>query len=282
MKTTGYFIIATIALAGCSNNDQLQKLTDQHKQDSVLLVQSTQKDSTISGYLGELNQIQENLDRIKAREKIITANSPENKQSMIAEVKELDEWIVANDKKMNTLLGRLKKLENKNANLQNLVTHDEQEISDMDAVVVTLQDKLSCADDSVKTITATFNDSIVVIKMVRAQVTEMTNEMNTVYYISGTMKQLKDKGIVDKEGGFLGIGRNAKVNPETDNSKYTQADLTNLKGISLDGKFKKFITAHPENSYTITSTTDNKADYVSITNPSAFWGESKYMVVALK
>src|SRR5580704_4944994 len=120
MKTTGYFIIAMITLAGCSNNDQLQKMTDQHKQDSVLLVQSTQKDSTISGYLGELNQIQENLDRIKAREKIITANTPENKQSMIAEVKELDEWIVTNDKKMNTLLGRLKKLENKNANLQDL------------------------------------------------------------------------------------------------------------------------------------------------------------------
>lgn len=282
MKTPVYFLIAMIALAGCSNNEQLQKMTDQHKQDSVLLVQSTQKDSTISGYLGELNQIQENLDRIKAREKIITANSPENKQTMLAEVKELDEWILANDKKMNNLMGRLKKMDTKNANLENIVTHLTEEMAEKDAEIVSLQDKISCADDSVKTITATFNDSIVVIKMVRAEVTDMTTQMNTVYYVSGTMKELKENGVVDKEGGFLGIGRNAKVHSQIDNSKYTQADLTNLKGISLNGKFKKFITTHPANSYTITSTTDDKADYVSITNPSAFWGESKYMVVALK
>src|ERR1700678_1140303 len=116
--------------------------------------------------------------------------------------------------------------------------------------------------------------------MQRAQVTEMTAEMHTVYYVSGTMKQLKDSGVVDKQGGFIGIGRTAKVNPEIDNSKYTRADLTTLKGISLNGKFKKFITTHPDNSYTITSSGDNKSDFVSITNASAFWGESKYLVVA--
>ncbi len=65
-----------------------------------------------------------------------------------------------------------------------------------------------------------------------------------------------------------------------DNAKFTQADLTNFKGISLNGKFRKFITTHPDNSYSISG--DDKSDYLTITNRVTFWGESKYMVVALK
>jgi hypothetical protein len=285
MKTTGYITIAMFFFAGCSNSDQVQKMTDLANKDSVLLVQANQKDSNIAMYLGELNQIQDNFDRIKAREKMITINSGEmgsDKQPLIVDIKQLDEWIVANDKKMNALQGKLKKMTTQNANLSDIVMHLSQEIAIKDTEIAMLQANLSKANTDLVNVTENFNDSIAAINMVRAQVMIMTIRLNTVYYVSGTIKELKDNGVVNKQGGFIGIGRTAKVNPEINNSKYTQADLTTLKGVSLNGKFKKFITIHPDNSYTITSTGDDKTDYVSITNPSAFWGESKYMVVALK
>jgi hypothetical protein len=286
MKTKALLFIIPVAIgiafAGCSNSEQVQKMTDLANKDSLLLVQANQKDSNISAYMSEMREIQENLDQIKSREKIITVNSSENKQTTVAEIKELDAWIVANDKKMNILQGKLKKMTNKNADLQYLVTNLSQQIAFKDTEIAMLQTNLSKANIDLQTVNESFNDSIVVINAERAQVTEMTAEMNTVYYVCGTVKELKDNGVVNKQGGFIGIGRTAKVNQDIDNSKYTCADLTTLKGISLKGKFKKFITTHPDNSYTITSTTDDKADYVSITNPSAFWGESKYMVVALK
>ena len=284
MKTTGYIIIAMFVFAGCSNSDQVQKLTDLNKQDSTLLAQANQKDSNANLYLGELNQIQDNLDRINAREKMITINSNEgsNKQSLVADIQQLDEWIVANDKKMNALQGKLKKMTTQNANLSDIVMHLSQEIAIKDTEIAMLQTNLSKANTDLANVTENFNDSIAAINMVRTQVMVMTIRLNTVYYVSGTIKELKDNGIVNKQGGFIGIGRTAKVNPQINNSSYIQADLTTLKGVSLNGKFKKFITTHPDNSYTITSTGDDKTDYVSITNPSAFWGESKYMVVALK
>jgi len=284
MKTTGYTIIlAMLVFAGCSNSDQVKKLTDVNKQDSVLLAQANQKDSNVSSYLSELSQIQDNLDRIKAREKMITVNSGEmgsNKQSVLAEVKELDEWIVTNDKKMNSLQARLKSMTTKNANLSDIVMHLSQEISMKDTEIYVLQNNLIQTNNALQTVNANFDDSMNVIYKQRAQVADLTNQINTVYYVSGTMKQLKDNGVIDKQGGFIGIGRTAKVNSQIDNSKYTQADLTTLKGINLNGKFKKFITTHPDSSYTVTG--DDRSDYVTITNPSAFWSESKYMVVALK
>ena len=285
MKTTGYIIITMLVFAGCSNSDQVQKMTDLANKDSVMLVQANQKDSSITMYLGELSQIQDNLDRIKARDKMISINSGEigsNKQSVLSEVKELDEWIVKNDKRMNALQGSLKKMTTQNSNLSDIVMHLSQEIAQKDTEIAMLQTSLGKANNDLSNVTASFNDSIIAINMVRAQVMFITDKMNTVYYVSGTIKQLKDNGVVNKQGGFIGIGRTSKVNPQINNSNYTQADLTTLKGVSLNGKFKNFITTHPDNSYTITSTGDDKTDYVSITNPSAFWGESKYMVVALK
>lgn len=285
MKTTGYIIIAMFVFAGCSNSDQVQKLTDLANKDSVLLVQANQRDSNTNLYLNELNQIQDNLDRINAREKMIIIGSSEtgiNKESVLEQVKQLDEWIVKNDKKMNALQGRLKKMTTQNANLSDIVMHLSQEIAIKDTEIAILQTNLSKANNDLATVTESFNDSIAAINMVRAQVMIMTIRLNTVYYVSGTIKELKNNGVVNKQGGFIGIGRTAKVNPQINNSSYTQADLTTLKGVSLNGKFKKFITTHPDNSYTITSAGDNKTDYVSITNPTAFWGESKYMVVAIK
>ena len=61
MKTTGYIIIAMFVFAGCSNSDQVKKMTDLANKDSALLVQVNQKDSNISAYLGEVNQIQDNF-----------------------------------------------------------------------------------------------------------------------------------------------------------------------------------------------------------------------------
>ncbi len=158
MKTkTLLFIIPAIigiTFAGCSNSDQVQKITDLANKDSVLLVQANEKDSNIAAYLSEVRQIQENLDRIKEREKIISINGPENNQSAVADIKELDKWILANDKKMNILQGKLKKMTNKNADLQYLVTNLSQQIAIKDTEIAMLQTNLSKANNDLQTVTS--------------------------------------------------------------------------------------------------------------------------------
>jgi hypothetical protein len=283
MKTQFLVFAAMIAITSCNNsasNEELLKIKDLAKADSLNAVQANQKDSLLSSYLNDLNEIQENLDRIKEREKIITMKPVEinagNKQSVVAEVKELDDWIVSNDKKMTALEARLKKMDKKNIKLESLVANLTKEVTDKDEEITAMQAKLSGADDSLKFITARFNDSIVVIKKQRAQMAEM----NTVYYITGTMKQLEEKGIIDKDGGFIGIGRVAELNPDANSSAFIKANLGNLKGISLHGKFRRFITTHPDKAYQVVS--GGKADSIVINTPVNFWSESKYLVVAVK
>lgn len=283
MKIPGLIFVAMIALASCTNtasNEELLKIKDLAKADSIKASRANQKDSLITAYLNDLNDIQENLDQIKEREKIITMKPSEtnsgDKQSVVAEVKELDDWIVANDKKMNGLQARLKRMDNKNNKLESLVAHLTKEIEEKDEEIATLQARLGRADDSLRFITARFNDSIVVIKKQRAQMAVL----NTVYYATGTMKQLQQKGIIDKDGGFIGLGRVAELNPQLNNSAFVKANLNDLKGISLHGKFRRFITTHPNAAYQVIN--NKKADSIAITAPSSFWSESKYLVIAVK
>lgn len=280
MKCYSLVFGAMVVLSACNNTEEVQKMKSLVTTDSTLLMQANHKDSLITSYLSDLSQIQENLDKIKAREKILTSNPGEMQPSVVDEVKQLDEWIVSNDKKMNRLQARLKEMNKKNDNLESIVAHLTQEIAEKDEEIATLQAKLGKANDSLRILTASFNDSIVVIRKQRAQVTEMKAEMNVVYYTFGTVKQLQDKGVVDKEGGFIGMGRVAELNQGMDNSMFVKTDLTKLKGINLPGKFRRFITVHPDKAYVLIG--NGKTDSIAITIPSVFWSESKYLVVALK
>jgi len=282
MKTQGFIFVAMIAIASCNSTstEEVQKIKSLAKEDSIRVVQANQKDSLITSYLNDLNEVQENLDRIKEREKIITMKPAEmnssDKQAVVAEIKELDDWIVTNDKKMNGLQSRLRKMDTKNNKLESLVAHLTQEISEKDEEIADLQSKLSKANDSLRFITARFNDSIEIIKKQRVQMAVMS----TVYYVSGTLKELQEKGIIDKQGGFIGLGRVAELNTNVNNSMFKTANGNNLKGLSLNGKFRRFITTQPDKAYQIVS--NGKSDSIAITMPATFWSESKYLVVATK
>lgn len=282
MKTPGFILLAVVMITACTNptTEEVQKIKSLAKQDSTKAAQANEKDSLITTYLDDLNDIQDNLDQIKQREKIITMNPAEmnsdDKQTVVAEIKELDNWIVINDKKMNNLQMMLKRMDVKNTKLENLVAHLTQETAEKDEEIADLQAKLGKADDSVRLVTARFNDSIRVIKSQRVLMTEM----NMVYYITGTMKELEDRGVINKHGGMIGIGRVAELNPSANNAVFTKANLINLKGFSLHGKFRRLITSHPDKAYQIIN--KGKTDSISIDMPSTFWSESKYLVIATK
>lgn len=281
MKLQGLVIITVVAIAACNHTgtEEVEKIKSLAQRDSMRAVLANEKDSLITAYLDDLNEMQENLDRIKEREKIITMKSPgdmDDRQMTVAEIKELDDWILSNDKKMNDLQMMLKKMDTKNTKLESLVAHLTQETAEKDEEISELQTKLSKANDSVRLVTARFNDSIGVIRSQRAQM----SELSAVYYIVGTMKDLKDEGIIDKEGGFIGVGRVAVLNPLLSKNKFLKTNPLSLKGFGLHGKFRRIITIHPDQSYKVIN--GSKADSFSIVMPSTFWGESKYLVIAIK
>ena len=125
-------------------------------------------------------------------------------------------------------------------------------------------------------ITEQFDDSIAVIHKQREEINAMRSVVNTVYYSSGTEKQLKKEGIITKEGRVIGLGGATELKSGFNSSLFTQGDMTKLTAIPLSGKFSKLVTNHPSGSYKVSG------DTIHIIDPTSFWSESKYLVIVIK
>ena len=66
--------------------------------------------------------------------------------------------------------------------------------------------------------------------------------MNKGYIAYGTYKDLKAKGLISKEGGFLGIGKKESLHQDFANSCLHRSDITRNK--EYPGKFKVCKTYH--------------------------------------
>ncbi len=286
MKIKIYLIISIFAFAGCTNinKEQTERLKETASKDSLLLTAGSRDDSEMVSYLMELRETGENLDLITSDEKAIALQLSDikraNKDFVLAKVKELDALIIVNEKKMNRLQIKLRKIAVKNENLTSLASHLAYELDEKTEEVIDLQTKLYKIDNSFQLLTVRLNDSICEIKKVRPPSSTVKTELNAGYFATGTVKYLQDKGIINKEGGFTRTRKALDQNPDIDNSTFEKMDLTNLKGIELNGKFKGLLTVHPSSAYSVIQ--KGNSDSIAITNPFVFWCESKYLVVALK
>lgn len=280
MKSRTYLVASLVVIAACNNSTQVANEKALAAKDSTLLAESQKKDSVISVYVDAMNQIQDNLDSIKSKEKILTVNQSGEPlgKGVVSDVKSLDRLILKNNRKIYHLELKLRKMDKKDAGLEKMLAHLTKELAEKNTEIAVLQEKLSSANESLRSLTVQFNDSVMVINRQRSEINAMRTEVNTVYYAFGTVKELQNKRLIDKKGGLLGIGRTAELNPEASNSKFIKADMTTLHAIVLDGKFGKLVTAHPANSYRVSA----NADTLVITDPASFWSENKYLVISVK
>lgn len=286
LKLIRFRIVSAIAVVAiftsCNNNQLVQQYKALHEHDSLMVLQTQADDSTIKGYINSMNDIQSNLDEIKSREKILTVKSEENKSgnSAVRDIKMLDSLIIASNRNIAALHAKINKMNKKDAGMETMIARMTSQIAAQDTQINELQSNLAKSNESYKQVTQQFNDSLVVLQSRNTSITNLTNTMNTVYYAVGTLKELKDNKVIDKTGGFIGIGRNAQLKPDFNNDYFTKTDLTKLQVIPLNAKFKKLLTTHPADSYKITG--NKTADSLWITNQSLFWKENKYLVVAVK
>lgn len=268
---------STLLVACTDNSKQVQQLQALHAQDSLLTAQAQQKDSAIVSYVKTLDEIQNNIDSIKAKEKILTVSgSKEPPQDIVSEIRALDEKVVKENRRVYLLERRLRKADKKDYDLQKVISHLTKELAEKDAQIADLQAKLSQSDASIKMLTQQFNDSIAVIHKQREEIDAMRSVVNTVYYSIGTEKELKKEGLITKEGKIIGLGGATELKPGFNTDHFTQADMTKLTAIALGGKLEKIISNHPADSYNVSG------DTLKITNPTSFWSESKYLVIVVK
>ena len=126
-------------------------------------------------------------------------------------------------------------------------------------------------NNQVENLNADLNNANAEIEKITNENNARINEMNAVYYIGATKKELKEKGILTSK--YI-----LRTNVPT--QEFTKADKRDLNEIVFNAKKVKLLSTHVEGSYTIVR--NGETVTLQITNPEAFWSVTKYLVAIAK
>lgn len=278
MKHLLTFATTAFLLQACTEDPKTtepyrQLEEDQRRTEAIVAT----KDSTINSLFGTFNRISENLRTIRSKQGGLVAptagaeTSEDVEQRIMGDIEEID-MLLAENKGLIAKLRKQAKASAANiAELERTVADLEKIIADKDTEIAGLKEQLASTNSSLGTLIDMYRDKSQVADMQR-------NEMNSAYYAVGTAKELKEKGVLTKEGGVAGLGGVNKLNTADLPKDYFSAiDITATQEIALGGKKAKLSTAHPEGSYRI----EGGGAKLVITDPDKFWSISKYLVVVV-
>jgi len=112
------------------------------------------------------------------------------------------------------------------------------------------------------------------------QITQQSIEANTIYYVSGTRKELMSKGIMDRKGGLLGIGKVSTVKQNIPVDQFTSMNLLENQQITFPVTKKGYsiLTSHPATSYKVEKQGDQNV--LTILDATSF-RKQKFVVIEL-
>ncbi len=113
----------------------------------------------------------------------------------------------------------------------------------------------------------------------KEEIIESQNQdLNQIYYISGTRKELIAAGIVDRKGGLLGIGRVTTVSSKIVTDKFISMNLMDSQTIKLAPSAKGYavLSNHVAASYTLSKESDGWV--LKVTDPESF-RKQKFLVL---
>jgi predicted RNase H-like nuclease (RuvC/YqgF family) len=183
---------------------------------------------------------------------------------------------------------RIKKYESTVKDLKTRITKYQ---SDMDALLVekeALQYNLNEATAANNRLTArvdTLGNEIVYIsnelenqKQVNIQ---KENDLNTAYVAVGHYKELRDKNVIQKEGGFLGINKVTTLKGNPNEEVFNEIDIREATVIPVSAKRWQIVTGQDPSSYDL-NIVEDRLESIKITDPQKFWKKSKYLVVVIR
>jgi len=268
--------------------DHNTQLVLMEAQKSSFTEQLTARDSMINEWLLAFDQIEKDLLLIKEKENLITMNSSDSefskdrKDQIREDINSINTLLEANKERIASLSAQLKKSGTNIKGLQARVETLETTVKQYEVAITDLKTILAGKDIEIGDLNTRVLALEDTVSKQFDRINSQISELNKGFLASGTFKDLRDKGLVSKEGGFLGLGRQESLIEDfTDNSLFEIVDVTKTRTIPVNSRKAKLITEHPTDSYALVPEGDNRIAYIEIKDPDQFWKISKYAVVEL-
>lgn len=268
---------------------QVEALSGENAQYESLM---TQRDQELDDYFATMNEVEANLEEIKRHEGIISSNLNSEgggqKENILNSIQALNELIQKNkglvadlDKKYKNANFKIKELDKMIASLNEQIDAKEGELALLKGELEKSNYQIASLTTELGNVTAVKTRLEEENKQKSNTIAQQTEALNTGYYIIGTFKELKEKNVLTKEGGFIGIGRSKELMDEFDASAFTKVDIRSFDELPINSKNVSIATSHVAPSYELVGDKKN-TESLKILDHNEFWKASKYLVVVLE
>lgn len=279
--------VALVTLAACNNQDK--NVEENQSMVEELNTRYQEANDFKDSLLLLMGDIYAGLDSINTQEGLLITPGIGDNSDRRAEIKENLTLIRQRLELNKKLLAELeKKAKDANANsvvLQRTIEQMKQRIAEQDARISELSEELAKANETINTLTDQVNETqqqldeqTKISEDTQAQLTATENEANTVYYIIGTAKELKEANVLEKK--FL---QATKIMQGDDirYSSFVKGDKRTLLSIPTGAKKVEIKSLNDAASYEIVGGKDEPKT-IKITNPELFWQKTPYLVIEKK
>lgn len=249
------------------------------------------KDAEIDGLFGMLNEIEDNLSMINSKYTTVqemrrnsTEGTVNQKKQIADQMTSIESMMADNKTKIAQLNSKVSSLNKKNADLEAYITKleerslaQEQQINELLAELENTKVVIKGLNQDVENLTASNQEK-------DAYIARQIADANRAWFIVGSYNELKEAGVVNKTGGFIGIGRKQGTVADMNTEMFNEIDRTKVTTIAIGKKNAVVISQHPDNSYELVADeTDSRVTaYLRILNPALFWKYTDYLVVSTK
>lgn len=273
-------------LQSCTNDSEIKKLQEENNR---LQGEILKRDSTVNDMFKSFDNIESNLAEIRAKEMLVGKASgngtsevaPDVREQITNDIQLINDLLEQNKQTISRLKAQMKKSNMKIKHFEEVIAKLQKQIEEKDAEIIELKDKLEKLNFTVTEL----NAKVETITQESTQKTEVINqqteELNSVWYVIGTTKELQAKKIITREGGFVGLGKISKLSKEMTEEYFTKIDLRKVTEITIAAKSVKVLTNHPLSSYELHKS-GKTIDKIIIKDAKRFWNLSKYMVLEVE
>jgi uncharacterized protein YoxC len=246
--------------------------------------------------LVSIAEIQDSLNSVvPAEEQIVhlaessdmgTPVTQSQKDQMLGTISNLKESVRNSRERIKELEKSLKGSQAKVAGLQRVIDNLKQSVVEKEATIARLSNTVESLTSQVAGLESEVRRGA--MKMARQdqqlqskgrEIEEKRSEIGTIFYIVGTRKELKDKGVITASGGVAGLGKSDRVSGSFREEDFRTLDTDSQTEVPILGTEPEVLSSQSKASYSLE--VGSSSATLKITDAAEF-RKVKYLVVVIK